>query len=160
MKHLLIDTREHPKAIKSILEYFDSQGISHSSSKLWFGDYADYNRPGIVIDRKQNIQELAANCTRDHDRFKRELERAKSVGAKLVILVEQNRYKDRDKQIHVEDIPDLMLWESPHTTIRGEKVYRVLRAWMAKYDIEVVFCDKRQTGKIILEIIYGNEKVL
>lgn len=160
MKHLLIDTREHPKAIKSILEYFDSQGISHSSSKLWFGDYADYNRPGIVIDRKQTIQELAANCTRDHDRFKRELERAKSVGAKLVILVEQNRYKDRDKWIHVEDIPDLMLWESPHTTIRGEKVYRVLRAWMAKYDIEVVFCDKRQTGKIILEIIYGNEKVL
>lgn len=157
MKHLLIDTREHPKAIKSILEYFDSQGISHSSSKLWFGDYADYNRPGIVIDRKQSIQELAANCTRDHERFRAELERAKSVGARLVILVEQNRYKDRDKWIHVETIEDLMLWESPHTTIRGEKVYRVLRAWIAKYDIVIQFCDKRQTGKKILEILYGEK---
>lgn len=157
MKHLLIDTREHPKAIKSILEYFDSQGISHSSSKLWFGDYADYNRPGIVIDRKQSIQELAANCTRDHERFRAELERAKSVGARLVILVEQNRYKDRDKWIHVETIEDLMLWESPHTTIRGEKVYRVLRAWIAKYDIVIQFCDKRQTGKKILEILYGKK---
>lgn len=160
MKHLLIDTREHPKAIKSILEYFDSQGISHSSSKLWFGDYADYNKPGIVIDRKQSIAELAKNCTADHERFKRELERAKLVGATLVILVEQNRYKDRERWIHVETIEDLMLWSSPHTTIRGEKVFRVLRAWVAKYDIDVVFCDKRQTGKKILELIYGNEKTL
>ena len=116
--------------------------------------------PFLLIDRKQNIAELAKNCTSDHARFKAELERAKSVGATLVILVEQNRYKDRDKWIRVETIEDLMLWESPHTTIRGEKVYRVLRAWMAKYPIRVEFCDRRQTGARILEIIYGNEKTL
>ena len=159
-KLLLVDTREKPKAIQNILKTFDEAGIKHASTKLFIGDYADYNNPSLIIDRKQSIQELAANCTRDHDRFKRELERAKAVGAQLVILVEQNRYKDRDKWIHVETIEDLMLWSSPHTTIIGEKVYRVLRAWCSKYDLVVAFCDKRQTGKRILEILYGNAERL
>ena len=154
---LLVDSREKPKAIKTILKEFEREGVPYSVTKLFIGDYQDYGNPFLIIDRKQSIQELAANCTRDHDRFKRELERAKAVGARLVILVEQNRYKDRDKWIHVETIEDLMLWSSPHTTIRGEKVYRVLRAWMAKYPIRVEFCDKRQTGARILEIIYGKE---
>lgn len=155
---LLVDSREKPKAIKSILKEFEREGVPYSVTKLFIGDYQDYGNPFLIIDRKQSIQELAANCTRDHDRFKRELERAKSVGARLVILVEQNRYKDRDKWIHVESIEDIMLWTNPHTTIRGEKVFRVLRAWMSKYDIDVQFCDKRQTGRRILEIIYGQKR--
>ena len=156
---LLVDSREKPKAIKTILKEFEREGVPYSVTKLFIGDYQDYGNPFLIIDRKQSIQELAANCTRDHDRFKRELERAKSVGARLVILVEQNRYKDRDKWIHVETIEDIMLWSSPHTTIRGERVFRVLRAWMSKYDIDVQFCDKRQTGKRILEIIYDEGRV-
>lgn len=157
-KLLLIDTREKPKAIQSIIKTLDEARIPHESTKLLFGDYMDYNRPSIVIDRKQNIAELAKNCTREHDRFRAELERAKAANARLIILVEQNRYKDRDKWIHVESIEDIMLWSSPHTTIRGEKVFRVLRAWMSKYDIDVQFCDKRQTGRRILEIIYGENR--
>ena len=152
---LLVDTREKPKAIKSILREFDEKGVSYSTTKLFIGDYMDYANPLLIVDRKQSIAELSKNCTADHARFRAELERAKSVGAKLVILVEQNRYYDRDKWIRVETIEDLMLWSSPHTAIRGEKVYRVLRAWMSKYPIEVQFCDKRQTGQKILEIIYG-----
>lgn len=154
-KLLLIDSREKPKAIQGIIKTVDEAKIPHESTKLLFGDYMDYNRPSIVIDRKQNIAELAKNCTWEHDRFRAELERAKAANARLIILVEQNRYKDRDKWIHVETIEDIMLWSSPHTTIRGEKVFRVLRAWMSKYDIDVQFCDKRQTGRRILEIIYG-----
>lgn len=151
---LLVDSREKPKAIKSILKYFESEGVKYSVTKLFIGDYMEYSNPSLIVDRKQNIAELAKNCTADHDRFKRELERAKSVGAELVVLVEQNRYKDRDNWIRVETIEDLMLWESPHTTIRGEKIYRVLRSWMAKYPLRIEFCDKRQTGKRIYEIIY------
>ena len=151
---LLVDSREKPKAIKSILKYFESEGVKYSVTKLFIGDYMEYSNPSLIVDRKQNIAELAKNCTADHDRFKRELERAKSVGAELVVLVEQNRYKDRDNWIRVETIEDLMLWSNPHTTIRGEKIYRVLRSWMAKYPLRVEFCDKRQTGKRIHEIIY------
>lgn len=155
MSFILIDSREKPKAIQTIKEQFDRAGVTYEVSKLLFGDYMDYNRPGIVVDRKQNISEIAKNCTIEHDRFENELKRAKKAGAKLVILVEQNRYKDRGNWVHVNDIADLMLWSGPHTTIRGEKVFRVLSAWCSKYDLEVMFCDKRQTGNKILEIIYG-----
>lgn len=157
MKYLLIDTREKPKAIHNILRTFDEAGVVHESTKLLIGDYMDWNRPGVIIDRKQNIAELAKNCTSDHVRFKAELERAKRAGTHLCILVEQNRYKDGDEWRRVEDVSDLIRWTSPHTTIRGEKVYRVLVSWINKYDLSVEFCDKRQTGRRILEIIYGEK---
>ena len=152
---LLVDTREKPKAIENILATFENEGVPVARTKLLFGDYADYNRPGVVIDRKQNIAELAKNVTVERARFIAELERAKAAGAHMTILVEQNRYKDRDRWISVKDISDLMLWSNPHTKIRGEKVFRVLSELTYKYNISVIFCDKRVTGKRILEIIYG-----
>ena len=155
-KYLLIDTREKPKAIENILKTFDEAGIRHASTKLLFGDYMDYNRPGLVIDRKQNIAELAKNVVgKDRDRFVRELERAQAAGSKMVILVEQNRYKDRERWISIKEPADLMLWSSPHTKIRGERVFRAVSGLIAKYGISVQFCDKRTTGRNILRIIYG-----
>ena len=153
MKFLLVDSREKPKAIRSVLKTFDAEGVDYIISKLPFGDYMDWNNPSIVIDRKQNIAELAKNCTSEHVRFRNELELAKKAGSKLIILVEQNRYKDRDEWIHVESIEDLMRWSNEYTTIRGEKVYRVLASWCSKYPLEVQFCDKRSTGRRILEIL-------
>ena len=158
MKFMQIDTREHPKAISEIVKTFDKEGVPHIRTKLLFGDYCDYNRPGIVIDRKQNIAELAKNCTSEHKRFREELERAKMAGAKLVILVEQDRYKNGGNWVFIRELTDIIYWSNPHTTIRGEKVYRVLASWCAKYDLEVQFCNKKNTGKRILEIIY-NEKL-
>ena len=153
-KHLLSDTRE--KKNQHVLDYFETVGIKYEIAKLDFGDYMDAYRPGIVIDRKQNIAELAKNLVgKDRDRFVRELERANAAGSKLVILVEQNRYLDRDKWIHVREPADLMLWSSPHTKIRGERIFRSLSGLIHKYNISVVFCDKRTTGKKIMEIIYG-----
>ena len=156
-KFIIVDSREKPKAITGILGYFDRNGIEYEVSKLLFGDYMDYSRPQLVIDRKQNIAELAKNCTREHDRFRRELERVAKTGSKLIILVEQNRYKDRDEWVQVRQIVDLIRWSSPHTMVRGEKIYRVLASWCAKYPVEVRFCDKRATGKNIVNILYGGE---
>lgn len=157
MKHLISDTRE--KKNQHVLDYFEAIGIKYEIAKLDFGDYMDAYRPGIVIDRKQNIAELAKNVTgKDRDRFIRELERAKAAGSKLVILVEQNRYKDRDKWIHVKEPADLMLWSNPHTKIRGERVFRSVSGLIYKYDISVCFCDKRSTGKEIIRILY-NERL-
>ena len=156
-KFIIVDSREKPKAITGILGYFDRNGIEYEVSKLLFGDYMDYSRPQLVIDRKQNIAELAKNCTREHERFRRELERVAKTGSKLIILVEQNRYKDRDEWVQVRQIVDLIRWSSPHTMVRGEKIYRVLASWCAKYPVEVRFCDKRATGKNIVNILYGGE---
>lgn len=159
-KYVIIDSREKPKAIGKILDYFNQHGIEYEVSKLLFGDYMDWNRPGIVVDRKQNIAELAKNCTVEHERFRREMEKARKAGATLVVLVEQNRYKDRGEWVEVDSIEDLLRWSSPHTMVRGEKVYRVLASWTAKYPLRVVFCDKRSTGRKIVEILYSDENEL
>ena len=151
--YVLVDSREKPKAITKIIDYFNRNCIQYDVSKLLFGDYMNYNNPRIVVDRKQNIAELAKNCTSEHERFRREMEKAKKAGATLVILVEQDRYKDRGRWIEVNDITDLMAWSSPHTMIKGERVFRILYSWMAKYPIRVEFCDKRSTGRRIIEII-------
>ena len=154
---LLVDSREKPKAIENIIHEFQKAHVHYERTKLYIGDYMDYSNPLLIVDRKQSIAELAQNCTSDHARFKAELERAKAVGAELVILVEQNRYRDRDRWVQVTDIEDLLCWTSPHTMIRGEKVYRVLVSWSAKWPIKVVFCDKRQTGQQIIKILYEGE---
>ena len=156
-KYVIVDSREKPKAIGKILDYFSKHGIEYEVSKLLFGDYMDYNRPGVVVDRKQNIAELAKNCTVEHERFRREMEKARKAGAELVVLVEQNRYKDRGEWVEIDSIEDLLRWSSPHTMVRGEKVYRVLASWTAKYPLRVEFCDKRSTGRKIVEILYSDE---
>lgn len=156
-KYVIVDSREKPKAIERTLQYFSDHGIEYEVSKLLFGDYMDWNRPGVVVDRKQNIAELAKNCTVEHERFRREMDKARKAGATLVVLVEQNRYKDRGEWVEVESIEDLLRWSSPHTMVRGEKVYRVLASWTAKYPLRVEFCDKRSTGRRIAEILYSDE---
>lgn len=148
-----IDTREKPRAIEKIVDYFQQHKIKYIRTKLYVGDYRQMENPLLVIDRKQNIAELAKNCTVDHKRFRAELERCKDIGAELILLVEQNEYYDRGNKIRVKEISDLMLWSSPHTTIRGEQVFRVLASWVARYPLRVEFCEKRNTGKRIVEIL-------
>lgn len=154
---MIIDTREKPKAIGKIIEYFEHNNIKYMSSKMLFGDYMDYNQPNLVIDRKQNIAELAKNCTAEHERFKREMERAQEANATLVILVEQNVYIDRGEHIRVKRIEDLLRWSNRHTIVTGEKIYRVLVSWMNKYPIRVEFCSKQSTGYMITKILYGDK---
>ena len=152
---LLIDSREKPKATAKIVKEFDMLGVDYVTTKLLFGDYMEYGNPLLVIDRKQSLEELARNCTIDHERFRRELEIAKRVGAKLVLLVEQNRYHDRGKWVEVRSIGDLIKWDSGFSKIRGEKVYRVLTSWVKQYPLSVRFCAKKETGREILNILYG-----
>ena len=150
---LICDTRE--KKNGHILDYFGANNIEYVIHKLDYGDYQDHERKHICIDRKQNIAELAKNVTRERARFIREIERANSDGCRLVILVEQNKYKDRGSWVSVRDISDLLLWSNDYTMIRGEKVFRVLSELKYKYNLSVVFCDKRTSARKILEIIYG-----
>lgn len=156
--YILMDTREHDTATAQIEKWFRLHDIPYERTKLRVGDYQDFANPFLVIDRKRSFDELATNCaSKDHERFRNELIRAKATGTKIVILVEQNWYMADGCRIDVDCIADLMIWESKHSTIRGEKVYRVLRSWMAKYDVEVQFCDKRSTGRRIVEILGGKQ---
>lgn len=152
---ILVDTREKPSEMSRITDTFQQQGIRYDRTKLYIGDYLEFGNPFLCIDRKKSIDELAGNLTVERERFKREIQRAKDTGTTLVILVEQNTYRDGDRRIQIGSIEDLMLWESRYSTVTGEKLYRILVSWCAKYPIRVEFCAKRDTGKRIIEILGG-----
>lgn len=150
---IIVDTREKPHAIAKILSYMDTCGIEYVRAKLDVGDYMIEGKPGIVVDRKQTIDELAKNCISDRDRFKREMERAVKNGVQLVLLVEQNRYRSLYGTVQVRGIQDLVLWHGKYTEIRGEQIYRILAGWCQKYHLRAEFCRKSDTGKRIIEVL-------
>lgn len=146
-----IDTREKARAIRKIVDEFDRQGVRYISSKMYVGDYCDLEHPLVIIDRKQNIAELAQNATSGHDRFKRELTRLDEMGAKMYILIEQDKIDGKK----IESIEDIMLWDSKFGSVQGPRIYRILHAWQHTHNVEYVFCNKRNTGKEIIRLLGG-----
>lgn len=144
-----IDSREKAKAIKGIISEFDKQGIPYFISKLYVADYVNLLNPLVFIDRKQNIAEIAQNAIAGHKRFKAELERMDNIGAKMYILIEQDKI---DKK-QITCLEDIMFWKNKHGAIHGDRIYRILKAWEQKHNIEYVFCNKRNTGKMILKLL-------
>ena len=151
-----IDSREKARAIEKILREFDKQGVKHISSKLYAGDYVDMEHPLLIIDRKQNIREIASNVTSEHKRFKAELAKVKEIGAKMIILIEEDTIDGKP----IESLEDIMLWEPKpgQGTVSGMRVYKILANWVRVYPLEVQFCNKRHTGKRISEILGGSNE--
>lgn len=154
MATIQIDTREKQRAIDKILKTFDSFGINYIQSKMYVGDYCLLENPLLIIDRKQNLSEIAGNATSGHGRMKRELERLDKMGGQMIFLIEQKHYVD-PKGTHrtINSLEDIMFWENPHGCVDGVQVYKILDAWQHKHNISYRFCDKRVTGKIIMEIL-------
>lgn len=148
-----IDLREKPRAIKKISEEFDRNDVRYFVSKLYVGDYVNLENPFVFIDRKQSIAEIAQNATSGHARVKRELKRLKKIGGKMYFLIEQDRIGSK----RIKSLDDIMLWTPKYGTINGMQIYKVLRAWLAKYDIEYVFCGKKNTGKEIIRLLGGGK---
>ena len=144
-----IDTREKARAIKKIVAEFDRQKIKYISSKLYVGDYCDLERPLVIIDRKDNIAEIAQNATSGHDRFKRELVRLDEMGGRMYILIEQDKINGKK----IESLEDLMLWTPKYGQVQGMRIYRILDAWEHKHNVEFKFCSKKNTGKEIVRLL-------
>lgn len=156
-----IDSREKAKAIQKILAEFDRQGVKHYVSKLYIADYMSLDNPKLVVDRKQNLNELANNVCQDHQRFRAELIRAQENGIKVVILVEHGH--------SIHSLADVVWWDNPrrHKRVRvdgiwkdvdtkaieGDKLAKILKTLEQKYGCEFRFCDKDNTGKEIIRIL-------
>lgn len=146
-----IDSREKARAIKKILHEFEQQGIKHFVSKMYIGDYQALENPLVLIDRKQNIAEIAQNATSGHARFKRELVRLDQIGGKMYILIEQDKIDGKP----INGLEDIILWAPRYGEILGDRIYRVLKSWQNKHNIEYVFCSKKDTGKEIIRLLSG-----
>lgn len=147
---LLVDSREKWTQGGSrdahIREYLDRHEIPYLVQKLDVGDYAV---PGgqVVVDRKQNLDEIAKNLTnrQDRARFLREVRRAHSAGLRLVVLVEHGP--------HIKTVKDVESWRSQWSGVSGVSVAREMRRAALAYKVRWEFCSKRSTAKRIIEIL-------
>ena len=151
---IIVDTREKPRAIVKILAEFDRQGVAYVRRALNFADYADPEKlPGTVIDRKQNLNEIAFNVVQGRTRFLREVERCNRAGCRLVVLIEHSP--------RIRTLEDVIGWKNPRLktsplAVSGERLYRIMKAMGTRYGIEWQFCGKARTGKRIIEILEGS----
>jgi len=146
---LIVDSRE--KGHKAILKYFDKIGQDYIVSKLDAGDYAVFKRFDVLIDRKNNLLELVGNLckTNEHERLKREIQRAKDLGYKeFIFLIAENNIKT------VEDIKN---WSSPHTKVKGSTLLKIMSTMAKKYGVKFIICKRRDMGKKIIELLGGNK---
>lgn len=109
-----IDSREHQKVIDGIKKAFDEAGEKWFVSKLYVGDYMNYDNPRLVVDRKQNLAELCGNVCQQHERFRSEIIRANEAGIKLVFLCEHGK--------GIEKLDDVLWWENPRAKKRVKKM--------------------------------------
>ena len=147
---IIVDTREKPRAIVNILAEFDRQGVKYVRRALNFADYFNPDRPDVIIDRKQNLLEVAGNVVQGRARFIREIERCNRAGCHMIVLIEHSP--------RIRKLEDVIGWKNPRLkvsplAVSGDRLFRIMKAMEIKFGIEWQFCGKQQTGKRIIELL-------
>ena len=164
-----IDSREKPNAIRLIQKEFDRQGVNYFRSKLYVGDYMSLDNPRLVVDRKQDIEEIHQNVCQGHERFRRELIRAMQAGIQIVFLIEHGEDLQQLDDLIFFYLPEKQRWKwstvtqngvtlkvrVPYTqkAIDGKVLYKSFCTIQDRYGARFEFCTKEQTGRRIIEIL-------
>ena len=145
---IICDTRE--KKNQHILDYFRKHGIEYSVLKLDTGDYMDSSRKDLTIDRKRSLDEICGNLfSPDRNRFWREVRRSKEERIKMIVLIEHGGT--------IKSLNDVPKWKSKYSKVSGYSLYNEMCRCHIAYDVEFLFCDKRSTGRRIVEILRERE---
>ena len=115
------------------------------------GDYA--LPPAVAVDTKAGLAEIAGNIggsTEEHERFRRELIRARDMGTHLYILVENTE--------NVRCLMDVMRWVNPRLlespkAITGERLAKAMRTMEIRYGCNFVFCRPEESACVIYRIL-------
>lgn len=151
---LIVDTREKPQELVRIEPQLIAAGATIAHSKLYCGDYMSLDNARHVVDRKKDLNELCGNVCQQHERFRAELARAQEMGIKITILCEHGG--------NIRSLEDVYFWQNPRRkkspkAMNGDRLFKVLPTMKRKYNVDFQFCDKRQTGKRIVEILNDGE---
>lgn len=153
---LQIDTRQQEAKHSAKHGYFSSRGIHCVRTKLYVGDYMFVG--GVrAVDTKRDLQELAADIDRDHDRFRRELVNARDAGIALTVLIENEN--------GVRDLDGLAAWVEPAESfvkrrhakrrISGLRIAKACLTMSDRYGVEWAFCDPSEAGAMVIDILTG-----
>ena len=150
---LIVDTREQDtnRARRRIAR----TELPFVRRALSFGDYSCYvTLPdgteldfsgSVAIERKMDLDEIAACFTRHRARFEREFLRAQSNHAKLYLLIENANWEKVIKgDYRSRMIPKALLAS--------------LTAWLARYNCQIIMCDELTSPRLIRELLYREVK--
>jgi hypothetical protein len=98
-----------------------------------------------VIERKADLVELSQCFCQSRDRFEKEFEKAKEKGATIYLLVENASWEN-------------LINGKYDTKFNPQAFFASITAWMARYNIKIIFCKSETSGKIIKEILYRELK--
>ena len=142
---IVVDSRE--KKWDHIRKYFEDNGILYEVKKLDAGDYFSTQQGDVVVDRKQNLQEICSNLSKGDSnivRFVNECKRAKEKQIRLVVLIEGTNCRS---------VKDLTGWKSKYSKHSGKWLTDKMFNLTVSYGVEWQFCKKNETAERILEIL-------
>lgn len=142
---IIVDTRE--KGHKKILEHFGKTGQDYIVSKLDAGDYMLYKNYTTIIDKKDGLLELAGNLcnTKEHERVKREIQKAKDLGCKnFIFLIQANKIKTTE---------DINNWSSKYTKVKGSTLLKVMNTMKQRYGVRFIIVPKNKMGETIIKLL-------
>ena len=154
---IVADTRE--QSTSKAKKRFEAFGVPVSRATLNYGDYCanvviddkplhDINgriSAPCCIERKMSLDELAGNFGRGRKRFEREFERARDNGCRIYLLVEDATWEK-------------ILGHHYRSKFTPAALTASILAWMARYDLKLIFCSQLSTGLMIRNILYRELK--
>ena len=149
MRTIICDTRQKPDKTNYITEQLEALGYRVVRSKLFVGDYQYADAGNIVVDTKQDLQEVIGNVTKQHQRFKSECIRAQEAGIKLIILITEPG---------ITCLGDVFSWWNKRLIFSkkattGRQLAKILYSMERKYGVKFEFCQKDNIGERIVELL-------
>ena len=143
---ILVDTREQDT--ERARKRYSMFPCPSSRQALDFGAYSycvTLPDGGIVpmserfaVERKMNLDELAACFTHERERFEREFQRAKDAGAQMVLIVENATFEN-------------LLNHKYRSKFNPEAFIASLVAWEFRYGFHLIMCKEETTARLIYE---------
>ena len=144
---ITIDSRE--KKISHITAALNKLQVPYEIKKLDYGDYADSDNTKVIVDRKQNLSEIAQNlCSKDNRRFWNEIRGAHKAGIKIIVVCEHGP--------EIRSIRDVAKWKNPYSqVVTGNWLVSEMFKLQMAYGVEWRFCTKAETTAEILKALRG-----
>lgn len=166
------DTRQQKGKHEAKRRWFEAHGIEVVRKKLDAGDYAT-DASNILVDTKSGLSEVAMDVGRDHDRFVREMERARDAGCRLVILVEVGApYRttadvahwtndvckrcDYYRRLLCDPTSSARCRRYKRKPMRGTTVAKIIEAMERKYGCRFEYISPRYSARRICELLGVN----
>ena len=162
------DTRQKPSKNADIRKQLEALGHTVRRFGMLCGDYQIFGKGDIVIDTKQDMNEVYSNVITDHERFANEARLAREAGIKLIILVTDPI---------VSSIDDVRLWRNPRRerwfmdkamqrkgkmlTVKhsktppcaSDRLQKAVVTMTLRYGITWLFCERERVGEEIIRLL-------